>query len=103
MLLLEEKQDKALIAYYDSSNVIASKYNSETRQLAVIFIKGGQYVYEGVIPYHYARFKSAQSQGKGLSLHISKNYSYIKGEERVDVEPLLEQIKKIKKENKLNG
>jgi hypothetical protein len=103
MLLSEQKQGDAFIAYYDSSNVIASKYNPKKKLLAVIFIKGGQYVYEGVIAYHYARFKQAKSQGKALNQYISKNYTYIKGEQKVDVAPLLEQIKKIKQEQKLNG
>lgn len=102
MLLFEENQGNSFIAYYDSSNVIASKYDPEKKLLAVIFIKGNQYVYEGVIPYHYARFKTAKSQGKALKAHISNNYPYIKGQQKVEVEPLLEKINKIKK-NKLNG
>lgn len=97
MLLTEEKQNDAYISYYDSSNILASKYIAEKRLLAVIFIKGNQYVYENVLPYHYARFKTAKSQGKALSLYISKNYSYIKGEQKVDVEPLLQRINELKK------
>lgn len=96
MLLFEEEQDGAYIAYYDSSNVIASKYVPEKKLLAVIFIKGGQYVYEGVIIHHYAMFKKATSQGKALRQYIQPNYEYIKGEQKVDVEPLLETINKFK-------
>jgi hypothetical protein len=92
MLLLEEQSDNAVIGYYDSSNVIASKYIPSEKKLAVIFAKGHQYVYENVLPYHYQRFKLAPSQGKSLTEHIINNYAGTKAQLKLS-EDLLSQIK----------
>lgn len=93
MLLNEQQNGNDFIAFYDSSNILMSKYIYDQRKLAVIFAKGQQYVYEGVIPYHYQRFKTSQSQGKGLKDFITANYKAIKAEGRLDGE-ILEGIKK---------
>lgn len=85
MLLLEEAQaDNCFIAYYDSSNVLMSKYMYNSQHLLVLFSKGNQYVYEKVLPYHYQRFKVAASQGKALKEFIIPNYGSVKGDKVID-------------------
>lgn len=76
-MLLQEltPENNIFIAYYDSSNILMSKYVYSDRKLAIIFSKGQQYVYENVLPYHYQKFKIAVSQGKALKEHIIKNYT----------------------------
>jgi len=94
MLLLEQSQENDLISFYDSSNILMSKYIVESRTLLVLFSKGHQYVYEGVLPYHYQRFKVSASQGKGLSAYIIPNYKGVKTNVILDQD----QIKEIKKQ-----
>lgn len=104
MLLLEEQINESVISYYDSSNILASKYIPSERKLAVIFAKGHQYVYENVLPYHYQRFKIASSQGKSLKEHIINNYSGIKAEYKLDgemINQIKEKIEMLKKQIKL--
>lgn len=104
MLLLEEQQDNSYVAYYDSSNILMSKYVPTTKKLAIIFAKGHQYLYEDVIPYHYQRFKIAQSQGKSLKEHIINNYVGSKTPLNLSseqIEQIKEQIQQIKEQRLL--
>lgn len=102
MLLNEQQNGNEFIAFYDSSNILMSKYIYDQRKLAVIFGKGQQYVYEGVIPYHYQRFKASQSQGKGLKDFITANYKAVKADGGLDGEMLAgikKQIEEMKKQS----
>lgn len=104
MLLLEEQTTEAVIGYYDSSNVLASKYIPSERKLAVIFAKGHQYVYENVLPYHYQRFKMGSSQGQSLKQHIINNYTGTKAAIKLSEEMLSqikEKIEALKNQSKL--
>ena len=101
MLLLEQAQENNLISFYDSSNILMSKYIPEKRILMVLFSKGHQYLYEEVLPYHYQRFKIATSQGKALSAYIIPNSKAIKGDAVLTQEQLQEikqQITDLKKQ-----
>lgn len=66
MLLTEEASDNGVMCYYDSSNVVASKFVPEKSLLAVIYSNGRQYIYQRVTEYHHAKFKVAKSQGKAV-------------------------------------
>ncbi len=99
MLLNEEQKRDIFFSYYDSSNILMSKYIFSEKKLSIIFRKGHQYVYENVIPYHYQRFKTAQSQGKALSEHIIKNYKSYKADIVLDketIESILKDIEDLK-------
>lgn len=97
MLLQEEKNEYHHICYFDSSNILCCKYKRDTKQLAVIFKSGTQYVYENVTIYTFQRFKVSKSQGKGLNKHIKGKFDYSKVEGKIDTKPLLEIIDKLKK------
>ena len=90
MILKEEVLEESVICYFDSSNILCVKYNVRDRKMAVIFGDGRQYVYEGVIPYHFQRFKVSKSTGGGLKEHIVKNYAGSKVEKKLESEKLQE-------------
>ena len=96
-MLLKRKQSENLIeATYDSSNILSSKYDKETKKLIITFKRGAQYTYMDVSSSDYLRFETAESQGVILNSHI-KLYSFEKGEV-VDAKVIEEEIDKLKKE-----
>ena len=83
-MILEKIEKNGLIeVLYESSNIVASKYNKSAKSLSIIFKHGGNYVYSNVPETDYFRFETAESQGKVLNSNIKK-YAFIK-EENVDV------------------
>lgn len=98
MVLLKHQENGSIECLYDSSNILGSKYVINDRKLAIIFNSGRQYVYEGVKFEDYSKFESDASQGSALH-KVIKKYSYSQSEQIIDVQPLLEQIETIKKEN----
>ena len=101
MLLLEEKVDNGSICYFDSSNIFACKFNADTKQLAIIFKGGVQYVYNNITNYNFQRFKVAESQGKHFREYIKNNFEFVKIEGKVDMEPIILLIENIKKSKTL--
>ena len=98
MLLLEEKVDNGIVCYFDSSNIHACKYNLNTKQLAIIFKGGSQYVYEDITNYNYQRFKVAESQGKHFSGFIKNKFKTSKVEGVIDLSEMLKLIEELKKQ-----
>ena len=79
---------------YDSSNVIASQFNTDTKNLVIIFSKGNQYLYENVEYSDYTKFEVSNSQGKSFNEFIKKYSGKKLGE--VDVTSIKEDIRLIK-------
>lgn len=99
MLIHEEKGDDFRICYFDSSNILMSKYVPSKKKLAIIFKGGTQYVYDEITNYEFQRFKVSKSQGKRFNSHIKNKFQTTKVEGKVNVQPILEIIKEIKGEN----
>jgi len=79
MAIKKEKiEGKLIINEYDSSNLKASQYNTETSELIVEFKKGGKYSYNKVPISIFTKMRMAESQGSFFSKNISKNYRYKK-------------------------
>mgnify|MGYP003660669843 CR=1 FL=1 len=79
MAIKKEKiEGKLIINEYDSSNLKASQYNTETSELIVEFKKGGKYSYNKVPISIFTKMRMAESQGSFFSKNISKSYSYKK-------------------------
>ena len=96
-MLLKRKQTENLIeATYDSSNILSSKYDKESKRLTITFKRGAQYTYMDVSPSDYLRFETAESQGIILNSHI-KLHSVEKGDV-VDAKVIEEEIDKLKQE-----
>lgn len=96
MLLKRVEKESLVKAIYDSSNILASKYDKTTKDLIITFKRGAQYKYIGVSPSDYMRFETAESQGAILNSHI-KLYQFEKGD-TVDSNLILEEIDKLKNE-----
>ncbi len=94
MILKKQEKDNLIKAVYDSSTIAASTYNKETTDLVIIFSKGGQYKYPGVIATDYTLFESAESQGKVLNTHIKK-YPFQRLED-VDPAAIITEINNLK-------
>jgi predicted house-cleaning noncanonical NTP pyrophosphatase (MazG superfamily) len=80
---------------YDSTNVLASKYDSNKRKLAIIFGSGQQYVYHEVTTEDYKKFEEDDSQGKAIHKYIKK-YKSEKSTDLVDVSVIKEQVINLK-------
>tara|TARA_R110001583_G_scaffold98896_3_gene244025 strand:- start:654 stop:899 length:246 start_codon:yes stop_codon:yes gene_type:complete len=79
MAIKKEKiEGKLIINEYESSNLKASQYNTETSELIVEFKKGGKYSYTKVPISIFTKMRMAESQGSFFSKNISKNYRYKK-------------------------
>jgi hypothetical protein len=96
MLLKRAQKENLIESTYDSSNILSSKYDKESKRLTITFKRGVQYVYLDVSASDYLRFETAESQGAVLNSHI-KQYSFEKGE-TIDAKILEEEISKLKKE-----
>ena len=73
--MLIKKNDIGTIiteSLYDSSNIIASRYNKVSGDLIVIFKGGRQYEYKGVKSSDYMRFETADSQGSAINAYLKK-------------------------------
>jgi len=95
MILNKHIQDHNIENIYDSSHILASKYNTISQKLAIIFKNGTQYLYHDVKLTDYQLFESSDSQGKVINSTI-KNYKTEKIEGKVDITLLLEQIELFK-------
>lgn len=94
MILKRQEKDNIIKALYDSSNVLASTYDTSSSDLTIIFKNGTQYKYNGVSKSDYMRFEIAESQGKVFNTHIKK-YSFEKLE-NVDASRILLEADKLK-------
>jgi hypothetical protein len=96
MILKKQEKDGIIKAMYNSSNVVASIYNSNNNDLEIIFKSGSKYRYTGVSKSDYMRFEIADSQGKVFESYIKK-YPTTKLE-NVDIKNLLIETTSLKQQ-----
>lgn len=72
MILKRQEKDNKIKAMYKSSTILASVFESDTKNLTIIFANGGQYKYKDVSLADYTRFETADSQGIVLNAQIKK-------------------------------
>lgn len=89
MILKRQEKDGFVKALYDSSNIIASIYESKTNTLDLVFKAGTKYRYNGVSKSDYMRFEIADSQGTVFDTHIKKHSVSKLG--NVDITKILEE------------
>jgi len=70
--------DTKIICEINSSNLVRTEYDVETKKLISEFKNGVKYEYEDVPHNVYARFRLSESQGKFFNSDISKKYKYKK-------------------------
>ena len=94
MILKRQEKDNLVKAIYSSSNICASTYDKSTKNMVIIFSKGGQYQYAGVSESDYLRFEMADSQGVVMNSHIKK-YPFIKLAD-VDTKTIINEVATLK-------
>ena len=94
MILRRDVKGNQVIAYYNSSNILSSIYDTNNKTLEVIFKRGARYLYENVDNVDYMRFELADSQGKVLDSHIKK-YTFTKLD-AIEPKKLEEDVDKFK-------
>ena len=94
MLLKKQIKENLTKVLYDSSNILASTYDTTTHDLIIIFKAGTQYRYGNVSTSDYTRFEIAESQGIVFNTHIKKYTS--EKLESVDITQILNEAVKIK-------
>jgi flagellar hook-basal body complex protein FliE len=94
MILTRVERGECIDCLYDSSNILASSYNTSNSNLTITFKRGTQYIYNTVSKRDYTRFELAESQGAVMNSHI-KAYSFIKGND-VNTEALINEINQAK-------
>jgi hypothetical protein len=67
-----------IICEIESSNLIQTEYDSETKKLITVFKNGFKYEYDEVPHTVYAQFRLSESQGKFFNTKIAKTFKYKK-------------------------
>jgi len=100
MIVERVEKDGIIKGYYDSSNVLASKYVRESKILTITFGSGRNYDYLDVPLTDFVRFEAADSQGKVLNSVIKAKYE-VKTGDKTDLNLIKEELKVINNENLL--
>jgi len=74
----EEIVGTKIINEIESSNIVRTEYDVETKKLITEFKNGIKYEYEDVPHQTYTQFRSAKSQGSFFNNTISKTFKYRK-------------------------
>jgi len=67
-----------IINEIESTNIVRTEYDTETKKLVTEFKNGTRYVYDDVPHNVYTQFRMAESQGKFFTTDISKKFKYKK-------------------------
>lgn len=67
-----------IICEIESSNLVKTEYDTETKKMVAEFKNGSQYEYDEVPHNIYVKFRMSESQGKFFNSEISKKYKYKK-------------------------
>jgi hypothetical protein len=67
-----------IINEIDSTTIIKSTYDTESKEMMVEFKNGTKYQYQEVPHSIYTKFRMAESQGKFFSNDIAKKFKYSK-------------------------
>jgi hypothetical protein len=67
-----------IICEIESSNLVKTEYDSETKKMVTEFKNGIKYEYDDVPHNVYAKFRISESQGKFFNTEISKKFKYKK-------------------------
>lgn len=72
----EEIRGTKILNEIDSSNLVRTEYDTETRKMVTEFKNGLRYEYDDVPHNIYTKFRMAESQGKYFNTEISKKFKY---------------------------
>ena len=72
-MFIDRKENEGIIScLFKSSNILASDYNQEKKELTITFNAGRSYTYSDINHKDYTRFELAESQGEIFSKYIKK-------------------------------
>ena len=74
----EEIVGTKIINEIESSNIVKTTYDTDTKKLVVEFHTGLSYEYDNVPHQLYTQFRMAESQGKFFMSEIAKKFQYKK-------------------------
>ena len=74
----EEIKVTKILNEVDSSNLVRTEYDTESKKMIVEFKNGMKYEYDEVPHQTYTSFRTAKSQGSFFSKNISKTFKYKK-------------------------
>jgi len=77
-IIKETYEGTKIINEINSSNLVKSEYDTETKKLIVEFKNNLRYEYDEVPHQIYTQFRMSESQGKFFSSNISKKFKYKK-------------------------
>jgi hypothetical protein len=77
-ILKEEIIGTKILNEVESSNIVRTEYDVETKKMIAEFKNGMKYEYEDVPHLTYTQFRSAKSQGSFFNTSISKVFKYRK-------------------------
>jgi len=67
-----------IICEIESSNLVTTEYDTESKKLVVEFKNGMKYEYDEVPHTTYAQLRLSESQGKFFNTQIAKKFNYKK-------------------------
>ena len=98
-MFIERKEKEDMVScLFKSSNILASDYNKDKKELVITFNAGRRYTYSNVDPKDYHRFEMAESQGEMFNKHIKK-YPTVKNPD-VDPSEMLNRVNQILNETR---
>jgi hypothetical protein len=74
----EEILGTKIINEIESSNLVKTEYDTETKKVIAEFKNGSRYEYQDVPHKVYTQFRMSESQGKFFSTNIGKVFKYVK-------------------------
>lgn len=77
-IIKEEIKGTKIINEIQSSNLVRTEYDVETKKMIAEFKNGTRYEYDEVPHNVYAEFRLSESQGKYFNTKISKTYKFNK-------------------------
>ena len=77
-IIKEEITGTHIICEIESTNIVKTDYDTQTKKLIVEFKNGVNYEYDDVPHQLYTSFRTAQSQGSFFSKNIAKTFKYKK-------------------------
>ena len=99
MILKRQEKNGVVKAMYASSTICASIFNTENKDLTVIFNNGGQYKYSNVSLTDYTRFETSESNGSDFDTYIKKKYTNFEKLDKLSsstIEAILKEVEELK-------
>lgn len=97
MLINAKKQNDKIVAYYNSSNILATEFYFNDLKLNVIFESGRVYQYSDISLEDYIKLQQNSSTGTYFTKNIKNKYKTQRLDD-IDTSVLKEELQKLKEE-----